>query len=463
MKGLYCRFIYLFLHKFSNTIGMISFDDIKISKQIRMALDEAGFEKPTEIQKNVFSPIRAGKDVIGIAQTGTGKTLAYLMPILMKLNYAQGFDPRALIVVPTRELVLQVVETIELLTPYINLRAVGVYGGVNINTQKEKLYAGIDIIVATPGRLMDIYMTRILKFTMIKTLVIDEADKLMDLGFMPQLKAIFEIIPEVHQNLLFSATFSDTVAQLADDFLIAPERIEVAPQASTVENIHQIQYQAPNILSKIALLKHLLQDKEVFNKVMIFTETKKNANRIVDRLEEFLGEDLSVIHSNKAQNTRIKALNDFKDGTSRVLIASDVAARGIDINDISHVINFDIPSNYVEYVHRVGRTGRAEKDGTAISFVNKGEEELMEQIEALIKKPIEIGTIPIEVVFTSQLLEDEKIQTRNIKVKNTIRLDFKSGAFHKKSAKNLKTPSGSKGRQKAIANKKRNSKKKSKK
>ncbi|WP_461634220.1 DEAD/DEAH box helicase [Labilibaculum euxinus] len=442
---------------------MISFDDIKISKQIRMALNEAGFEKPTEIQEKVFSPIRAGKDVIGIAQTGTGKTLAYLMPILMKLNYAQGFDPRALIVVPTRELVLQVVETIELLSPYINLRAVGVYGGVNINTQKEKLYAGIDIIVATPGRLMDIYMTRILKFTLIKTLVVDEADKLMDLGFMPQLKAIFEIIPEVHQNLLFSATFSDTVAQLADDFLINPERIEIAPQASTVENIHQIQYQAPNILSKIALLKHLLKDKEVFNKVMIFTETKKNADRIVDRLEEFLGEDLSVIHSNKAQNTRIKALNDFKEGRSRVLIASDVAARGIDIENISHVINFDIPSNYVEYVHRVGRTGRAEKDGTAISFVNKGEEELMEQVEALIKKPIEIGAVPVEVVFTSQLLEDEKIQTRNIKIKNTIRLDLSSGAFHKKSAKNSKTPSGSKGRQKAIENKKRNRKKKSKK
>jgi len=438
---------------------MISFDDIKLSKQIRMALDEAGFEKPTEIQTNVFSPIRAGKDVIGIAQTGTGKTLAYLMPILMKLNYAKGHDPRALIVVPTRELVLQVVETIELLTPFINLRAVGVYGGVNINTQKEQLYEGIDIIVATPGRLMDIYMTRILKFTLIKTLVIDEADKMMDLGFMPQLNAIFEILPEVHQNLLFSATFSDTIAQMADSFLLNPVRIEVAPQASTVENIHQIQYQAPNILSKIALLKELLKDEETFNRVMIFTETKKNADRIVDRLEEFLGEDLSVIHSNKAQNTRIKALNDFKEGKSRVLIASDVAARGIDIDDISHVINFDIPTNYVEYVHRVGRTGRAEKSGTASSFVNKGEEELMEKVEALIKKPIEIGAVPIEVIFTSQLLEDEKIQTRNIKIKNTVRLDLKSGAFHKKSAKNSKTPSMSKGRQKQLEAQKRNRKK----
>lgn len=437
---------------------MISFDDIKLSKQIRMALDEAGFDKPTEIQDKVFAPIRAGKDVIGIAQTGTGKTLAYLMPILMKLNYAKGMDPRALIVVPTRELVLQVCETIELLTPYMDIRSLGLYGGVNINTQKEKVYEGVDILVATPGRLMDIYMTRILKFSQIKTLVVDEADKMMDLGFMPQLNAIFEVLPENHQNLLFSATFSDTVAKLSDNFLLLPERIEVAPQATTVENIHQIQYQAPNILSKINLLKYLLEDKQEFNKVMIFTETKKNADRIVERLEEILGEDLSVIHSNKAQNTRINALNAFKDGRSRVLVASDVAARGIDIENVSHVINFDIPSNYVEYVHRVGRTGRAEKEGTAISFVNTAEEELMEKIEALIKKPIPIESVPLDVAFTSQLLEDEKIQTRNIKIKNTVRLN--TGAFHKKSAKNSKTPSGSKSRQKQLENRKRNKKKK---
>jgi ATP-dependent RNA helicase RhlE len=422
-----------------------------------MALDEAGFEKPTDIQHEVFSPVRSGKDIIGIAQTGTGKTLAYLMPILMKLNYAQGMDPRALIVVPTRELVLQVVETIELLTPYMNIRALGIYGGVNINTQKEKVYDGVDILVATPGRLMDIYMTRVLKFNLVKTLVIDEADKMMDLGFMPQLNAIFEVLPEKHQNLLFSATFSDTVAKLSEDFLLFPERIEVAPQASTVENIHQVQYHAPNILSKINLLKYLLEDKEEFNKVMVFTETKKNADRIVERLEDILGEELSVIHSNKAQNTRINALNAFKDGSARVMVASDVAARGIDIENVSHVINFDIPTNYVEYVHRVGRTGRAEKEGTAISFVNEVEEELMEKIEALIRKPVTLESVPLDVEITSQLLEDEKKQTRNIKVKNTVRRD--TGAFHQKKAKNMKTPSGSKGRQKAMENKKRNKKK----
>ena len=439
---------------------MISFDDIKLSKQIRMALDEAGFEKPTEIQHQVFSPVRSGKDIIGIAQTGTGKTLAYLMPILMKLNYAKGMDPRVLIVVPTRELVLQVCETIELLTPYMDIRALGIYGGVNINTQKEKVYDGVDILVATPGRLMDIYMTRVLKMSQVKTLVIDEADKMMDLGFMPQLNAIFDILPEKHQNLLFSATFSDTVAKMSDDFLFLPERIEVAPQATTVKNIHQLQYRVPNILSKVNLLKYLLEDKEEFNKVMVFTETKKNADRIVDRLEDILGEELSVIHSNKAQNTRINALNAFKEGRARVMVSSDVAARGIDIEDVSHVINFDIPTNYVEYVHRVGRTGRAEKEGTAISFVNEGEEELMEKIEDLIRKPVSLESVPLDVEITSQLLEDEKIQTRNIKVKNTVRRD--TGAFHQKKAKNMKTPSGSKGRQKQLEAQKRNRKKRNK-
>ncbi len=431
----------------------ITFNDIKISKQIKMALDDAGFEKPTAIQYQVFSPVRSGKDIIGIAQTGTGKTLAYLMPILMKLNYAQGMDPRALIVVPTRELVLQVCETIELLTPYMDIRALGIYGGVNINTQKEKVYDGVDILVATPGRLMDIYMTRVLKLSQVKTLVIDEADKMMDLGFMPQLNAIFEVLPEKHQNLLFSATFSDTVAKLSDDFLLLPQRIEIAPQATTVENIHQIQYHVPNILSKINLLKKLLEDKEEFNKVMVFTETKKNADRIVERMETILGEELSVIHSNKAQNTRINALNAFKEGRARVMVASDVAARGIDIEDVSHVINFDIPSNYVEYVHRIGRTGRAEKEGIAISFVNETEQELMSKIEKLIRKPVTLESVPIDVEITSQLLEDEKIQTRNIKIKNTVRRD--TGAFHKKKAKNMKTPSGSKSRQKRQQAKKK--------
>lgn len=422
---------------------MTSFDEIKISKPIKKALLEAGFTKPTEIQKQAFAAIRSGSDTVGIAQTGTGKTLAYLIPILMKLNYAQNYDPRALIVVPTRELVLQVCESVELLTPHMSIRCEGVYGGVNIKTQMAKLFNGVDILVATPGRLMDIYMTRTLKFNNIRTLVIDEADKMMDLGFWPQLVAIFQILPEKHQNLLFSATFSDTVSKLSENFLISPRRIEVAPQASAVKNIKQEIYHLKNILSKVAMLKYLIKDKEVFNKVMVFTETKKNADRIAARLEETMGEEFGVIHSNKAQNTRMKALSNFKEGVCRILVASDVAARGLDIENVSHVINFDIPTNYTEYVHRIGRTGRAEKGGTAISFVNPVEEDLIIQIEDLMKQDIEVLEVPDDVEITSQLLEDEKKQTRNVKIK-TVVLKQSKGAFHQKLAKNMKTPSGPK-------------------
>jgi len=424
---------------------MSTFDEIKISKPIRTALEEAGFTKPTDIQKEAFSVIRSGNDTVGIAQTGTGKTLAYLIPILMKLNYAQNFDPRVLIVVPTRELVLQVCETVELLTTHMDLRCEGVYGGVNIKTQMARLFEGIDILVATPGRLMDIYMTRTLKFNLIKTLVIDEADKMMDLGFMPQLNAIFQILPEKHQNLLFSATFSDTVAKLSESFLINPRRIEVAPQATTVKNIHQLVYHVPNTLSKINLLKHLTADKEVFKRVMVFTETKKNADRISAQLEEEMAGELATIHSNKTQNTRIKALTNFKDGTCRILVASDVAARGLDIADVSHVINFDIPTNYTEYVHRIGRTGRAEKEGTAISFANPVEEDIITEIEDLIRQKIEVGEHPDGSAITHLLLEDEKKQTRNIRIKQPKRDERAAGAFHEKKAKNMKTSSGSKG------------------
>ncbi|MCT4614687.1 MAG: DEAD/DEAH box helicase [Marinifilaceae bacterium] len=420
---------------------MISFDDIKLSKQIRNSIDEAGFEKPTEIQHRVFSPIKSGQDIIGIAQTGTGKTMAYLAPLLMKLNYAQGMDPRAIIVVPTRELVLQVCESIDLLTTYMDIRAVGVFGGVNINTQKDKVFEGVDILVATPGRLMDIFMTGVVRFNQVKTLVLDEADKMLDLGFQAQLKAIFDVLPQKYQKLLFSATFSDVVEKLSDEFLLNPKRIEVAPQATTVENITQLRYDVPNFLSKIEMLKYLLADKEIFKRVIVFTETKKTADRVSDRMEEFLGEDLSIIHSNKAQNTRIKALNNFKEAKTRILIASDVAARGLDIKDISHVINFDIPSNYVEYVHRIGRTARAEKDGTAISLVKEDELELVEKIEELIGKSINLEAIPVDVELTDMLLEDEKVQTRNIKLKSGVKRN--ANAFHEKSAKNKKKNSGS--------------------
>ena len=236
----------------------MAFTDLNISKQILDALAEAGFEEPTPIQREAFPVIRSGKDMIGIARTGTGKTLAYLIPILMKLHYAQGKYPRAIVIVPTRELVVQVCESVELLTEYMDIRCVGIYGGTNIRTQQNAVYEGVDLLVATPGRFMDIYMNGMLRTPLVKTVVVDEADRLMDLGFMPQLRSILEVIPEKHQTLLFSATFSTAVTALASEFMVAPVKVEVAPQATPVDTVLQLRYDVPNIMTKINLLKLLL-------------------------------------------------------------------------------------------------------------------------------------------------------------------------------------------------------------
>lgn len=415
---------------------MASFEELKISKQIINALNESGYTDPTPIQEEAFSPIKSGKDIIGIAQTGTGKTFAYLIPLLMKLNYAQGYTPRAIIIVPTRELVLQICESIEILTPYMDIRYQGIYGGTNIRTQQELLLDGVDLIVSTPGRFMDIFMNGVIRTKNVKTIVVDEADKLMDLGFMPQLTAILDVLPEKHQNMLFSATFSDIIAKLSETFLVNPTRIEVAKQATPVDHIKQLRYDLPNVMTKVNMLKLLLADKEEYKKVMIFTETKKNADRINDRLADFWKDELSVIHSNKAQNTRLNALRSFREGRSRIMIASDVAARGIDIEDVSHVINFDIPSLPEEYVHRIGRTGRAGKSGTAISFVSEKEIVKIEEIEDLINQTIDTDILPENLVISNILLDDEKVQTRNIQYqKGKIQ---GGGAYHKKKGKNSK-------------------------
>ena len=286
----------------------MEFKELNISKQILMALEEAGFEQPTPIQEQAFSIIRSGKDMVGIAQTGTGKTLAYLIPLLMKLHYAQGSYPRALVIVPTRELVVQVCESVELLTEYMDIRCVGIYGGTNIRTQQAAVFEGVDLLVATPGRFMDIYMNGIIRTKQVKMVVVDEADRLMDLGFMPQLRSILEVIPEKHQTLLFSATFSASVDEMAREFLAPdPVRVETAVQATPVENVVQYRYDVPNIATQINLLKLLLADKDQFRRVMVFTETKKNADRIVEKLADFWKNELSVLHSNKAQNSRLNA------------------------------------------------------------------------------------------------------------------------------------------------------------
>lgn len=417
----------------------MEFKDLNISKPILSALQEAGYEHPTPIQVQAFPVIRSGKDMIGIAQTGTGKTLAYLIPLLMKLHYAQGMHPRALVIVPTRELVVQVCESVELLTEFMDIRCIGIYGGTNIRTQQAAVYQGVDLLVATPGRFMDIYMNGLVRTGQVKTVVVDEAERLMDLGFMPQLRSILGVIPEKHQTLLFSATFSATVDELAREFL-SPDfvRVETATQATPVENVAQWRYDVPNIATKINLLRLLLADRDTFRRVMVFTETKKNADRIVEKLADHWRGELSVLHSNKAQNSRLNALNAFRRGDTRILVSSDVAARGIDIQDVSHVINFDIPAIPEEYIHRIGRTARAGKEGIAISFVSEKEEPKFETIEQLTGQQVPVLPLPDGLEISDLLMDEEKVQTANIVYQRG--KPQGGGAFHQRSAKNSKTP-----------------------
>jgi ATP-dependent RNA helicase RhlE len=416
----------------------VTFEDFKLNKQLLNAVSELGFTEPTEIQKKAIPQVLAGHDIFGIAQTGTGKTAAYLLPILMKVKYAQGMNPRALIIAPTRELAMQIDEHITMLGKNLDLRHTAVYGGLGPKTQIEIIGKGIDILVATPGRLMEIYLKGDLVLKEIKTLVLDEADKMMDMGFMPQIRNLLEVIPRKRQNLLFSATMPDKVLKFSEEFLEFPLRIEVSPQASTIETVDQMIYEVPNFKTKINLLKHLLRDVNDLNRVIIFARTKGNADNIYKFLSRKVTKDVKVIHANKGQNTRINSMEEFKEGKVRILVATDVVARGIDVSLVSHVINFDVPVIYEDYVHRIGRTGRAKNLGTAITFANKAELFHIGKIEKIIKKTIPVKEIPKEVTIEETDFEEGQNMDRELdNMKKKADPTFK-GAFHEK--KNQKAP-----------------------
>ena len=366
------------------------------------AVAEAGFENPTEVQQKCIPLILGGQEVIGIAQTGTGKTAAYLLPLLMKIKYATGKEPRALVLAPTKELTLQIAEHATQLARYTDLRILAVYGGVGPKIQIDALEKGVDVIIATPGRFMELYLKGELITKQINTLVLDEADRMMDMGFMPQLRKIFEIIPHKRQNLLFSATFPEKVERLSREFLMFPVKVEITPQATAATQVEQELYTLPNLRTKINLLEYLLQDQEAFNRVLIFTRTKEVADNVFRYLERKEYGPTKVIHSNKGQNTRINAINEFKEGRLRILVSTDVTARGIDILKVSHVINFDVPILYEDYVHRIGRTGRAFQEGKAITFATPPEMYHISKIEKLIREKIPVKQLPpdLEVAET---------------------------------------------------------------
>lgn len=411
---------------------MATFEDFKLNKQILTAIDELGYTEPSEIQLKAIPQILAGHDTLGIAQTGTGKTAAYLLPILMKTKYAQGDHPRVLILVPTRELCIQVNENIKELAHYTDIRHTAIYGGTGMKSQIETIAAGLDILVATPGRFMDIYLKGELTIKQVKTLVLDEADKMMDMGFMHQIRRILEVIPTKRQNLLFSATFPDKVERLSSEFLEFPTRIEVTPQATPVETVEQKLFRVPNFKTKINLLQHLLKDTENLNRVLIFTRTRKNADNIVHFIQRKIDANARVIHANKDQNTRINAMQAFKEAQIRILVSTDVTARGIDVSQVSHVINFDVPVVYEDYVHRIGRTGRARETGIAITFANPAEEYHIEEIEKIIKMSIPIHNIPDTVkIEKTDFVEKQDIDREIDDIKRKRNPEFK-GAFHEK-------------------------------
>lgn len=421
---------------------MQSFDEFKISKQLGYALDDLGFTTPTPIQSQAFSVIASGKNVVGIAQTGTGKTLAYMLPILQQLKFSKEKHPRILVLVPTRELVVQVAGEINKFGKYLNHRVIEIYGGTNINTQKAMLDQGYDIVVATPGRLYDLVLSRALQLKSVKKLVIDEVDVMLDLGFRFQLTNIFELLPKNRQNIMFSATMTDEVDQLITDFFIAPEKITIALSGTPLDNISQSCYAVPNFYTKANLLIDLLEDTEIFKKVLVFVSNKRNADRLFEVMEENYGEDMCIIHSNKTQNYRMRSMKQFDQGVNRILVTTDVMARGLDLNEISHVINFDTPRFPENYMHRIGRTGRAEKQGKSILFYTEKEEDFKETIENLMKMEIERIQFPANVEISKRLIPSEQPKTEESNNKQKKRDESLGSGFHEKSEKNQKTNKG---------------------
>lgn len=423
---------------------MVSFHDFDLPKSLQKAIDELGFTTPTPIQIKSMPVLLSGRDVIGIAQTGTGKTFAYLLPILKQWKFMKSDTPRVLIIVPTRELVVQIAAEVEKLTQYMSVRTLGVYGGVNINTQKTAVYQGIDILVGTPGRVMDLALDNVIRFDTLQKLVIDEFDEILNLGFRFQVTSILTMLKTKRQNILFSATMTDEVDEMIEEYFELPEEVSLAPSGTPLEKIEQLGYKVPNFLTKINLLKELLNTDETIERVLIFVNNKKTADLVATALEEDYADQFGVIHSNKSQNYRLNTMASFQRGEIKGIVTTDVMARGLDISDITHVINMEFPEIPEQYVHRIGRTGRADKNGIAISLISPREEEIQIEAEILMEKEIRFLDLP-EIEISEKLLEFEKDKR---KMKVLLKRPKKEGgeAFHEKKDKNKKVNLGGPGK-----------------
>lgn len=420
---------------------MSTFEQFNLPKSVQKAIDELGFTTPTPIQEKSFAVIMSGRDMMGIAQTGTGKTFAYLLPLLKLYKFTPTNTPKIVILVPTRELVVQVVEEVEKLTKYMSVKTLGIYGGVNINTQKKAVFDGIDILVGTPGRVMDLALDAYIRFDETQKLVIDEFDEMLNLGFRPQITSILSMMKTKRQNILFSATMTDEVDQVLNDYFDFPEEVTLAASGTPLENITQIVYKVQNFNTKINLLKHLLQNDESMSRILVFVNNKKISDMLHERIEaEFEGQ-FGIIHSNKSQNYRLNTMASFQEGNLRGLITTDVMARGLDISNITHVINFEMPEEPELYMHRIGRTGRADANGTAISFYTTREEEVKIEIELLMNRELNPEVFPDEVEISTHLIGPEKDKE---KIKFLLKKPkFEGeGAFHEKAKKNTKVNLG---------------------
>lgn len=434
---------------------MNSFEKFKLPKSIQKALDELGISSPTPIQNKTFKKICSGRDVMGIAQTGTGKTLAYLLPVLKQFEFNHSEYPKILILAPTRELAVQINEEIEKLCRFNSIRSIAIYGGTNINTQKKAICEGVDIIVGTPGRIMDLALDGILRFEEIKKLIIDEFDEMLSLGFKPAITSIVTMLKSKHQSILFSATMTDEVDVLLEELFNHPIEISLAPSGTPLENIKQEKYWVPNFNTKVNLLKNFLKEHESKIKLLVFVNSKRIADLLFERLEEDFTEQFGIIHSNKSQNYRLNTIQSFQKNEIIGIITTDVMARGLDITDITHVINFDIPELPEQYMHRIGRTGRADKSGIAISYISPREEEDFLDIEITMNLEVPEMIIPNEVEISNELIEAEKTKQ---KIKFLLKKPKLSdnGAFHEKKEKNKKVNLGGPGKRNPKKTKPRN-------
>jgi len=441
---------------------LTKFSDLNLNSALLNALQDMGLEYPTPIQEQAFSPIMSGRDVIGTAQTGTGKTYAYLLPILRQWKFSKSRDPRVLIIVPTRELAIQVATEIEKLTEYMSTRVKAVYGGTNINTQKIALLDGQDIVVATPGRLVDLALHGALKLKAAKTLVIDEVDEMLNLGFLPQLVNLLDLMSEKRQNLLFSATMTDEVKALIEDFFNRPLHIAAAAVSMPAEKIDMYLYHVPNFNTKVNLLIELFESDPSMEKVLVFTRNKKHADKLHEMMDFQYPDKIGVIHSNKSQNLRIRTVKKFSEGTYRALIATDIIARGLDVEGITHVINFELSEVPENFVHRVGRTARADASGIALSFVSEKELPYLEGIETLILQKIEEREMPASVEISFELIPDEIEKMGGDKDYLGAKKKTSKGAFHDKKEKNKKVNRAQEKRMARKAQKKKAKRKKKK-